>query len=179
MKRARNNHKYLWFLPLLPAILLCGCWLISGTWVVVFAVADEDIFAGEGFHKFDVDITGESVWEDHKDNLHNVEDVALSFKIINDASTEATARVYVSSDNMLSDSTAVKSSATLILDGITVPAYDSLHVDFAYYYDVLQNFETLRDLVKTGVFTAYALVPDPQNVDVRYAVAVITFSAGT
>jgi hypothetical protein len=178
MKRAKNNHKYLWFLPFLPVILLCGCWLISGTWVVVFAVADEDIFAGEGFHKFDVDITGESVWQDHKDNLHNVEDVAMSFKLINNLSTEATAKVYVSSDNTLSDSTAVKSFATLVLDGLTIPANDSLHVDLAYYYDVLQNFETLRDLVKTGVFTAYAIVPDPQNVHVRYVVAVVTFSAG-
>jgi hypothetical protein len=178
MNRAKNQHKYLWFLPLLPVILLCGCWLISGTWVIIFAVANEDITAGEGFHKFDVDITGESIWQDHKDNLHNVEDVALSFKLINELSTEATARVYVSSDNSLADSNAVKSSATLILDGLTVPANDSLQVGFAFYYDVLQNFETLRDLVKTGVFTAYALVPDPQNVHIVYVVAVVTFSAG-
>lgn len=178
MIRAKNKLRYLWFLPLLTVISVCGCWLISGTWVIIFAVANENITAGEGFHKFDVDITGESIWQDHKDNLHSVEDVALSFKLINHLSTEATAKVYVSSNNSLADSNAVKSSATLILDGLTVPANDSLHVSFAFYYDVLQNFETLRDLVETGVFTAYAIVPDPQNVKVRYAVAVVTFSAG-
>ncbi len=89
-----------------------------------------------------------------------------------------TGQVYVSSDSLLGDSAAVRSSATIILDGITVPGGDSLIVDMASYYDLLQNFDTLRDLVKTGMFTAYALVPDPLAVEFRDVLVVVTFSAG-
>jgi hypothetical protein len=179
MNRINSNFRYLWSLPLLLLVLVSGCWfLFSGTWVIIYAVANEDISQGANFHKFNVDLTDEDVWQDHHDNLDNIEDVAITFKLVNDLPTEATGRVYVSSDSVLSDTTAVKSSATLVLDGITVPANDSLQIDFAYYYDILQNFEEFRDLVKTGVFTVYALVPNPVYVHVRHAVVVVTFSAG-
>jgi len=48
----------------------------------------------------------------------------------------------------------------------------------ADYYDILQNFDDLRDLVKTGVFTAYALVPAPLAMEFKNVVVVVTFSAG-
>ncbi len=179
MNRMKVNCKYLCFLPLLLLVLVSGCWfLLSGTWVIVYAVADEDINPGVGLHKFDVDLTDEDVWVDHHDNLDNIEDVAMTFRFINELSTEATGRIYVSSDNSLADTAAVKSSATLVLDGLTIPANDSLQVDLAFYYDILQNFETLRDLVKTGVFTAYAIVPNSTEVYIHHMVVVVTFSAG-
>jgi hypothetical protein len=178
MNRIRLNYRHLWFLPLLTLVLASGCWfLLSGTWVVVFAVADEDIHEDVGLHKFDVDLTDEDAWSDHKDNLDNIEDVAMTFNLVNEMDTEATGRIYVSSDNSLTDTTAIKASATLILDGLTVPASGSLKVDLAYYYDVFQNFEALRDLVKTGSFTGYAIVPDSDHVKISHFVVVVTFSA--
>jgi hypothetical protein len=178
MKRIGLNYRHLWFLPLLLLVLASGCWfLLSGTWVIIYAVADEDIDQGVGLHKFDVDLTDEDVWTDHKDNLDNIEDVAMTFNFINELSTEATGRIYVSSDNSLTDTTAIKATATLILDGLTIPANDSLHVDLAFYYDVFQNFEALRDLVKTGAFTGYAIVPNSTMVYIRHFVVVVTFSA--
>lgn len=174
MDRKKVNGKYLWLLPLLVIALVSGCWLVSGTWVIIYEVEDADIFATEHFYKFTVDLTKESIWQDHKDDLDNIEDIAFTFKLINQGADTATAQVYVSPDDTLT----VMSSATIILDGLSVPAGDSLHVTTAHYYDLLQNFETLRDLVKTGVFTAYAIVPDPVYVKFRDVVVVITISAG-
>jgi hypothetical protein len=180
MNRIRLNYRHLWFLPLLTLVLASGCWfLLSGTWVVVFAVADEEIDnTHPGLNVFHVDLTEEDAWEDHKDNLDNIEDVAMTFRFVNTSlENEATGRIYVSSDNSLTDTTEIKATATLILDGLTVPINDSLEVDLAFYYDVFQNFEALRDLVKTGAFTGYAIVPDETQVHVRHFVVVVTFSA--
>ncbi len=177
MDRKKTNRKYFWILPLLIIVLLSGCWIFSGTWVIIYKVDKADIFATEHFYKFTVDLTKKSVWEDHKDDLDNIEDIAITFKLANHGASTATGQVYVSPDSTLSDTSAVKTSATIILDGISVPGNDSLHVKMADYYDLLQNFETLRDLVKTGVFTAYAIVPNTFDVEFRDVVVVITFSA--
>lgn len=174
MNKGKGNRKYFWILPLLVIVLVSGCWLVSGTWVIIYDVDNADIFATEHFYKFTVDLTKETIWQDHKDDLDNIEDIAFTFKLINQGADTATAQVYVSPDDTLT----VMGSATIILDGINVPGNDSLLVDMAHYYDLLQNFETLRDLVKTGVFTAYAIVPNTLNVKFRDVVVVITFSAG-
>lgn len=174
----KTNRKYLGLLPLLPIVLISACWLFSGTWVIIYKVDDEEIQANQDFHKFSVDITQEDVWKEHKDHLDDIEDVSITFKLINPFISPAVGQVYVSSDSSLSDSAAVTSSATIILDGITIPGGDSLRVDMAHYYDLLQNFKTLRDLVKTGVFTAYALVPAPLAIELHDVVVVVTFSAG-
>jgi hypothetical protein len=178
MENLKTNRKHLRLLPLLLVALVCGCWLFSGTWVIIYKVEHEDIQAKPGFYKFVVNLTAEPVWEDHKDDLDDIEDVSITFKLTNPFISPVTGQVYVSSDSLLGDSAAVKSSATIILDGITIPGGDSLIVDMASYYDLLQNFDTLRDLVKTGMFTAYALVPDPLAVEFRDVVVVVTFSAG-
>lgn len=178
MENLKTKRKRLWFsLPLLLA-LVGGCWLFSSTWVIIYKVDDEEIHATQDFYKFTVDITQEDVWKEHKDHLDDIEDVSITFKLINPSISPATGQVYVSSDSSLSDSAAVRSSATIILDGITIPGGDSLDVDMAHYYDLLQNFQTLRDLVKTGMFTAYALVPAPLAIKLEDVVVVVTFSAG-
>lgn len=178
MNKGKGNRKYFWILPLLVIVLVSGCWLVSGTWVIIYDVDNADIFATQHFYKFTVDLTKESIWEDHKDDIDDIEDISFTFKLINHGTSAATGQVYVSSNSTLSDTSAVKDSATIILDGISLPAGDSLHVTMAHYYDLLQNFETLRDLVKTGVFTAYAIVPNTLNVKFRDVVVVITISAG-
>lgn len=174
MDGKKTHKKYFWLLPLLVITLISGCWIFSGTWVIIYDVDNTDIFATEHFYKFTVDLTKESIWQDHKDDLDNIEDIAFTFKLINQGADTATGQVYVSPDDTLT----VMGSATIILDGLSVPDGDSLHVTMAHYYDLLQNFETLRDLVKTGVFTSYAIVPDTLDIKFRDVTVMITFSAG-
>lgn len=180
MNTEKSYKKYLWLLSLLVVVLFCGCWLFSGTWVIIYKVEQADIDSNPDhtFYKFTVDLTRESVWQDHKGDLDNIEDVAITFKLINHLSTVATGQVYVSTDSTLSDTTVVKSSAIKILDGISVPGNDSLYVNMADYYDLLLNFKPFRDVVKTGVFTAYAIVPNTLDIEFRDVVVVVTFSAG-
>lgn len=179
MNRMKMKSKYLWLLPLLLMVLVSGCWfLLSGTFVVIYVVVDEDVHATEEYSKFTVDLTTEDAWQDHQDDLDNIEDIAITFKVVNPFISAATGQIYVSSDSLLADSASVVSSATLILDGFTIPGGDSLQFMMADYYDLLQNFEAFRDLVKTGVFTAYAIVPEPLAMEIRHVVVIVTFSAG-
>jgi hypothetical protein len=49
----------------------------------------------------------------------------------------------------------------------------------AHYYDLLQNFGTLKDIVKSGKFTAYAIVPNaPNDMEFFDVIVVVTISGG-
>lgn len=179
MKSEKRNKRYLWLLPILATFMICGCFLISGTWVIIYEVEEADIHPSQSFYKFTVDLTGEDIWKDHKDDIDDIADISFTFKLANTGANAITGRVYVSADSNLADTTAVKSSATIILDEINVAPGDTLQMTLAHYYDLLQNFDTLKDPVKTGVFTAYAIVPNaPLNMKFFDVIVVVTISAG-
>ncbi len=174
----KQNRKYLWLLPLLIVALISGCFLVAGIWVITFEVDNQDIHASGPFYKYSVNLNDNSDWNDNKDKLDNIEDVVFTFKLVNPGSTVMTGQVYVSDDSTLGTISAVQDSATLILDDISVPAHETLYVDMAHYYDLLHNFDALRDIVKPGVFTAYGIVPSPFAGGLYDAVVIVTVSAG-
>lgn len=176
-----RKRKPLWSLSgsILLVILVSSCFLFSGTWVIIFEVDNEDIHPSQSFYKFTVDLTGEDIWQDHKDDIDDIADISFTFKLANTGAGTLTGRVYVSSDSTLADTTAVDSLATIILDGISVAPGDTLQMTLAHYYDLLQNFDTLKELVKSGIFTAYAIVPNaPSDMEFFDVIVVVTISAG-
>jgi len=178
MNHRIRNKKYFRLLPGIVLFVVSSCFLFSGTWVIIYKVDQADIQAKPGFYKFTVDLTKENIWQDHKDDIDDIADISITFKLANRGVESATGRVYVSSDSTLADTTAVKSSATIILDGISVAAGDTLQMTLAHYYDILQNFDTLKDLVKSGVFTAYAIVPNTLYIEFFDVIVVVTISGG-
>ena len=175
------KKKSLWGLwgCILLILLVSSCFLTSGTWVIIYEVENEDIQAGAGFYKFNVDLTEEEVWKDHKDDIDDIVDVSFTFKLVNHNDEDTlTGRVYVSSSSTLDDTTEVKDSATIILDGISVLPGGTLQMTLAHYYDILQNFDILKDLVKSGKFTAYGIVPNTVDMEFSDVVVVVTVSAG-
>jgi len=174
------KKKSLWGLwgCILLILLVSSCFLTSGTWVIIYEVENEDIQAGAGFYKFTVDLTEEDIWKDHKDDIDDIADISFTFKLANTGDDTLTGRVYVSSDSALADTAAVKSSATIILDGISVAPGATLQMTLAHYYDLLQNFGTLKDLVKSGKFSAYAITPNPIKMELSDVWVVVTISAG-
>ncbi|MFQ6032165.1 MAG: hypothetical protein ACE5K2_04510 [Candidatus Zixiibacteriota bacterium] len=179
MNHKIQNKKYLWSLPGIVLFLVSGCFLFSGTWVIIYEVDQADIQTEQGFYKFTVDLTEEEIWQDHKDDIDDIADVSITFNLANhDSADTATGRVYVSSDTNLTTPAEVESLATIILGGISVAPGDTLQMTMAHYYDILQNFDTLKDLVKSGVFTAYAIVPNTLYVEFFDVVVVVTISGG-
>jgi hypothetical protein len=178
MNHRIQNKKYFRLLPGIVLFVVSSCFLFSGTWVIIYKVDQADIQAKPGFYKFTVDLTTEDIWQDHKDDIDDIADISITFELANRGAESATGRVYVSSDSTLADTTAVKSSATIILDGISVAAGDTLQMTMAHYYDILQNFDTLKDLVKSGVFTAYAIVPNTLYIKFFDVIVVVTISGG-
>ena len=174
-----QNKKYLWLLPVIILFLVSSCFLFSGTWVIIFGGDDIHIDELQSFYRFTVDLTEEEVWEDHKDDIDDIVDVSFTFKLANTGTDTLIGRVYVSSDSTLADTTAVDSLATIILGGISVAPGDTLQMTLAHYYDLLENFDTLKELVKSGVFTAYAIVPNaPNDMEFFDVIVVVTISAG-
>ncbi len=174
----KQKRKYLWLLPGLMLAWFCACFLIAGTWVITFEVEDQNIHASGPFYKYSVNLNDNSDWNDNKDKLDNIEDVVFTFKLVNPGDTVMTGQVYVSPDSTLNTIAEVESTATLILDKISVPAHETLYVDMTHYYDLLENFDALRDIVKPGVFTAYGIVPNPIQGNLYDAVVIVTVSAG-
>jgi hypothetical protein len=175
------KKKSLWGLwgCVLLILLVSSCFLTSGTWVIIYEVEDADIHPSQSFYKFTVDLTEEDIWKDHKDDIDDIADISFTFKLANTGPDTLTGSVYVSPDSTLGDTTAVKSSATIILDGISVAPGDTLQMTLAHYYDLLQHFDTLKDLVKSGKFTAYAIVPNaPEYGKFFDVIVVVTISAG-
>lgn len=175
------KKKSLWGLwgCILLILLVSSCFLFSGTWVIIYEVEDANIHPSQSFYKFTVDLTEEDIWKDHKDDIDDIADISFTFKLANTGDDTLTGRVYVSSDSVLADTAAVKSSATIILDGITVASGDTLQMTLAHYYDLLQNFGTLKNLVKSGKFTAYAIVPNaPNDMEFFDVIVVVTISGG-
>lgn len=139
---------------------------------------DIDSNPGHDFYKVIVDSTTENVWNDRKDDMEDIEDIVITFKLLNHLFTAVTGQVYVSTDSTLGDTTVVKSSAIKILNEISMPGNDSLEVNMSDYYDLLFNFKPFRDQVKTGMFTAYTIVPHTLDIEFRDVVVMLTFSAG-
>lgn len=177
MNHITNHKRFLWLSGII-LLLISGCWLFSGTWVIVYKVEQADIQAKEGFYKFTVDLTKEDVWNDHKDDIDDIADISITFTLVNNEADTVTGRVYVTSDSNLTTPASVDSFATIILDGISVAPLATLQMNMAEYYDILQNFDTLKDLVKTGVFTAYAVLPNHLDIEFFDVKVVVTISAG-
>jgi hypothetical protein len=131
------------------------------------------------FYKASVDLTEEDVWKDHKDDIDDIVDVSFTFKLTNKSAVDTlSGQVYVSSDNTLDTPAKVESLATIILDGISVDPGATLQMTLTHYYDILQNFDTFKDLVKSGKFSAYAITPNPIKMDLSDVWVVVTISGG-
>ncbi len=138
---------------LILAVALTGCkYIISGTFVFV---EDIEFSAAGGFYFYQVDITDEPDWQEHKDDIDFVDAVGVEFHIISTEEGNVTFNAYVDDySGPGSLPTSIPAKATKIIDGLIVPPGET-NITYAESLKFLTGLDRLKALVKTGRFDYY------------------------
>lgn len=171
-------------LILLSALLMLsvfyGCeGLIVGTFVISIDIKGGDIVTKDDFTKFYVDLTKESEWNDHKDEIKYIDNVGFQLWVTNNGPMAVTGQLFASTDSSYADTATVRDSATLVLDGLTLPP-GATYVDWPSSLTYLCEVDKLKNLVKGGKFAVYALTTTlPFTITVDSATVIVTVTAGS
>ncbi|MEW5923684.1 MAG: hypothetical protein AB1746_06830 [Candidatus Zixiibacteriota bacterium] len=164
-------------LMLLLAVALTGCkYIISGTFVIV---KDIEFTAESGFYFYQVDLTDESDWKEHEDDINFIDAVGVVFHIISNEATDVTFNAYVDDYSGIGSSpTTVPATATKIIDGLVVHPGETT-VSYSESLTFLTGLDRLKKLVKGGQFDYYGT--STGNVGTTFVIdkgkIIITFSA--
>ena len=152
MKNLKNKTGFLGVA--LVTVLLVGC-LISGTFVVSVMIKDIG-FTGDGLYHYAVNLTAEDVWEDHKDEIENIDVVGFEMWIRNNSPAATTFNVWVDDidDAPLTDLDSVEVYATIILEDLAL-AVGSNYITYSQSLSHIKHFTALKALVETGEFHYY------------------------
>jgi len=161
-------------------LAVVGCLLITKTFTIVFYIEDPIISTDVEIHSARVNLEGNDIWEDHKDDIKSIDGVEFAVKMTNRSNAEATGQVYVSDTGSLASHSAIQNNATLVLDGIDIPPHETEVIDRQRSLAYLRNFEEFKRHVETGSFYVYAIAENvPFHVEVSESLAVIvSFTAG-
>ncbi len=155
-------QKKMWLMALAMSVLLTvgGC-LVSGTFIVTEMIYGIDFTTNTGFYFYDLDITDNSDWEDHKDDIDNIKLAGFEMWITNNSVDANTFNAYIdpSDDPVLTTVGAVQSDATQIIKDLPVAAGNGTQTYISYDQSLtyLINFETLKTLAKEGKFHYYGM----------------------
>jgi hypothetical protein len=162
-------------------LISVGC-LVSGTFVAVFLIVDADFTTQTGFYYYPVDLTDIDVWDEHKDEIKNIETIGFELWITNHEGVQRIFSVYVDEQettpwDVVGD---LDANAYLALDGLTLAPSTQTHITYGQSFGLLKNVDKVKELVEGGVFDYYGVsnggLPSGYTIDsVRI---VITFMAG-
>lgn len=164
---------------ILTAVVLSGCLLVSGTFVIVKTFTFD---TQNSFYHDPVDITTEGDWKSHKDEIDNIDLVGFELWINNkDSATSITFNAYLDSLRTTPYSTPgdVAAHATKVLDNLTVLPGKN-HVSYGSSFKYLTNVDVLKKLVKGGTFDYYgtATPVTTHGFKVDSARIIVTFTGG-
>jgi hypothetical protein len=169
---------------LLTVAILCRCsaWLGSTTLRITYYLEDEIYYDVEnGVQNAKVDLRENSDWQEHHDDVTGISRILVAFWAINPVANDATAQFYISLDDSLVTAQEIRDQATLVLDGINVPAQDTVYISAADSYQYFHNVDELTDRLLEGQFFLYCIadaapfeieVPDSAALVVEFTYAV-------
>jgi hypothetical protein len=156
--------------------LLCQCtsWILSATLQITFYVEDDIYSVDDNVEMASVDLTENEDWDEHHEEVTGIQRAAFATWVINRSSIDAAAQFYVSTNCTLTTDTQVENEATLVLDGISVPANDSIYVTAEESYQYIQHQDELFDIMLEGAFCLYCIAEEsPFAIEVPESVAVV------
>jgi hypothetical protein len=140
--------------------------ITSGNIVIVMDLPNLTGQTNTSFNPQPVDLTENSDWKDHKDQLNSVDDIGFACTIKNYESSVATGQIWIS-DKSYSSPADVRTNAVKILDGIAVPAGGSRSIEWKESADFLSNFSEAKTIVYGEKFYLYFMVAEtPFHIDV-------------
>ena len=168
---------------LLVLAVLAGCtsWLGSTTMRITYYLENGIYHLEHEVQSAEVDLRDNSDWQEHHDNVTGINRILFAFWVINPAASDATAQFYISTDGGLVTAQQIQDQATLVLDGISVPAQDSVYVSARDSYQYFRHVDELADRLIEGQFHLYCIstsapfeieVPDSAAFVVEFTFAV-------
>jgi hypothetical protein len=171
--------KGLWLpVVLVLGLLFTGCLLISATFVIV---EDFSFTAAGGFYHESFDLTSNSDWQDHKDNIDMIDAVGFEMTFINSNPEAVTFNAYIApAGASYTTKTQLDSLAYVVIHDLTVQP-DTTVMTYGQSLTHIQNFGRLKDLVKSGAFEYYGTSSSSGSLVGQFKIdpgkVIITFSA--
>ncbi len=175
--------RYLQIAGIAAALLfLAGC-LISGQFVTVIEIEKDDFSTEHGFYYYPVDLTEEDIWEEHKDNIKDIEVVGFELWMTNKQPDTVTFNVYVDDidDDSCTSVVEVETNATQVIENLKLKPSGQTHITYGQSFKYLRHVETLKTLVDEGSFHYYGVsnvIADTTTYIIDSARVIITFTAG-
>lgn len=162
-------------------LFLVGC-LVSGQFVTVIEIGNLDFNSENGFYHYSVDLTENDIWDEHKDNIKDIEVVGFELWMTNNQSDTTTFNVYVDDINHeeYTSPAEVENNATIVIKNLKLKPSSQTYITYGQSFKYLQNVEILKDLVHEGQFHYYGLSDGIADMDyiIDSARVIITFTAG-
>lgn len=174
MINIKNNT--LFFAVILTAFLVVGC-IVSGT----FIVTEEFTFTTmTGFYHYDVDVTDEEDWQDHKDDIQNIDAVGFELWFTNNSGSDVTFNVWLDDGvgATYEEATSAQNNLNLVLDDVTLPPGKS-HLSYVESLGKITNFALIKSLASVGKFKFYGVSSNTTDSTwiVDSGIVYITFTA--
>jgi hypothetical protein len=161
----RMKRAPLFLLALLVAA--AGCELVSGTLRI-----EQDILTAEGEQhstssdvgEMAVDLSENSDFREHKDQIKSVDEVGFIFHAVNNIPNAATGEIWISPTRIGTPGSALTAAtirsdpnAVKVLEGLALPAAGALDVTYDQSLTLQTNTDRLHEIVKTGTFYLYGI----------------------
>lgn len=163
---------------LLAFAILPGCdSLLSGTFVIDYMVYDIDITSGSEWDLFQVDLTDEDVWKDHKDEIKNIDNVGVELWITNPTTGVQTAELYITDyDNTgYVSATAIRQNTDVVFDNLSAAPQTQTHIDWSTSLGHVTDLNKLQTYAELGRFAVYTITTTlPYAIEIDSARVIVT-----
>jgi hypothetical protein len=161
----------------LAALAAAGCMLTSGQFAVTYGLPDPITVNSSISETFDVDLNTVSEYNDHKDQIKRVEDMALVGQFTNNGASDAQIEVWLVRD----PSQAIgppQQNGTRLWGPLTLAGHASEKVDWDRSAALFDGRQALIDEVKgDGSFRLYIVTTGLVNVTVTKGSLIVVVGA--
>jgi hypothetical protein len=161
MMAMKTAYKKIGFAGLaLTGLLAIGC-LVSGTFVIVEDV-EFAFTADRGFYWYPIDLTANSDWQEHREDIDNIDAIGFEFTIENTSSEDCVFNAWFVAE----DGPAVPANfplsfvpstlgATKVINDLSVAAGATRTVGYAESLGHITNLAAFKAIIKSGRFDYY------------------------
>jgi hypothetical protein len=180
----RTNAKYLGLAGLaLICLLAAGC-LVSGTFVV-WENINFDFTAQTGFYWWPVDLRENAVWEDHSEDIDDIDALGFEFEVTNTSDQTSTLSFSLAAAtgdvDTLDVPTEIPKSAVLAYGPLTVKAGETKKISYGESLSLIKNLDQIKTILLTGRFDYYGTSTGGPigDFEVRDGKIIVTISASS
>jgi hypothetical protein len=154
-----------WIVPALAIALAApGCVLVSGQFLIDFELDDFTATTESAVTREDVDLTTEEDYNDHKEDLQSLSDVAVLGTVINTGSSAINVEVWMTAaSTAYTTANEVEANATKLCGPFQVPGNSSKTVGWDESAALFTNTGKallIQEIKGDGQFTVYAIAAE-------------------